>query len=252
MDKLSKNKLEQMKWGIRQDFHDYAEAVVCELEPIIWGIALNRLLKEYGEEHKGAIIDILNRPQNPQRRYYGVETGPWYYGIRPSLNWTWAVEEIRPEIEEYLLSGKIPTEVVPVLLIPQVLTNTIADNLTDIEHGLTIFVDRGGRKGIEYKTEAGVGNIDILARNDKGNFVVIEVKSGTGDESALGQLSKYMAWVRRNLVKENNVEGIIVAEKFTYGLKFAASENTQIRLFEYKVPNTHVGTFKLSFERVAT
>jgi hypothetical protein len=46
---------------------------------------------------------------------YRVEAGPWWYGIRPSLQWTWAVEEIRPEIEEYVLGGKIPAELAPVL-----------------------------------------------------------------------------------------------------------------------------------------
>jgi hypothetical protein len=155
MAKLSKKKLEELKWQIRQDFHDHAEGVVFQLQSIIWGIALRRLLEKYGEENTEAIIDILNRPQNDQRMHYSVEAGPWHYGIRPSLTWTWAVEEIRPEIEEYVLSGKIPTELAPVLLTPNVLRNTIAENLVGIEHGLTVFTDKGETKGIEYKTDVG-------------------------------------------------------------------------------------------------
>jgi Endonuclease NucS len=249
MPKLSVNKLEELKWQIRQAFHNYAEGVVFELQSIIWGIALRRLLEEYGEENKEAIIDILNRPQNDQRMNYRVEAGPWYYGIRPSLKWTWAVEEIRPEIEEYVLGGKIPTELAPVLLTPNILRNTIAENLANIESGLTVFTEKGGTKGIEYRTN--VGPIDILTRDEKDDFVVIEVKSGRADESALGQLLKYMGWVRQNLANEHNTRGIIVAEQITEGLKIGASEHSHIKLFRYNVPRLKLERFRLSFEQIA-
>jgi hypothetical protein len=45
------------------------------------------------------------------------------------------------------------------------LRNTLAENLANIEPGLTLFTEKGEIKGIEYRTE--VGPRDILTRDEK-------------------------------------------------------------------------------------
>jgi hypothetical protein len=64
-----------------------------------------------------------------------------------------------------------------------------------------------GRSGIEYQTD--VGRIDILAAGD-GALYVIELKLGVATDAALGQLLRYMGWVRVHLARGRAVFGIIV------------------------------------------
>ena len=65
------------------------------------------------------------------------------------------------------------------------LHNWLTTRLPEIEPGL-ILVDGG----VEYQTEA--GRIDILAKNQTGGLVVIELKAGKAKDGALGQLLGYM------------------------------------------------------------
>ena len=57
------------------------------------------------------------------------------------------------------------------------LRDFLANNLAVLEPGLQLF-DDGQRRGVEYPVEAGF--IDILAKDPKGHFVVIELKLSYG------------------------------------------------------------------------
>lgn len=91
----------------------------------------------------------------------------------------------------------------------------ITDNFENINFGsdLQIYTDAMGRQGLFYKTE--IGEIDILATDKDGNYVVIELKRSHASDSAVGQLSRYMQWVEVNLAQKENksVRGIIVTHK---------------------------------------
>lgn len=78
-------------------------------------------------------------------------------------------------------------------------------NLQQLERGL--FVDGGE----EYKVPS--GRIDILAKDSHGTPVVIELKAGTADRDAIGQILSYMG----DLQTDNplKVRGIVVAGDFT-------------------------------------
>lgn len=63
--------------------------------------------------------------------------------------------------------------------------------------------------------------MDFLCKDKKGNFVVIELKIKGADE-ALGQVCRYMGWVRENLCESNEkVKGIIISEKADPQLDYA-------------------------------
>lgn len=67
-----------------------------------------------------------------------------------------------------------------------------------------------------------VGYIDILCKDNKGNFVVLELKKGKGSHEAVGKIQKYMAWVYENLSgKDKQVRGIIVVKESDKGLEYA-------------------------------
>jgi len=75
------------------------------------------------------------------------------------------------------------------------------------------------KKG-QYDTQS-VGIIDFLAIDENENFVVIEIKRQATDKT-LGQLLRYMGWVKEELCKSGQkVSGIIVSEQKDIYLDFA-------------------------------
>jgi len=126
----------------------------------------------------------------------------------------------------------------PELLFPveSHLRDFIAKNIDAITvngHRLKLYVDEDGREGVEYPTD--VGPIDILAVDEKGNFVVFELKLSRGADKAMGQISRYMGWVKMNLAEDKGVKGVIVAKKVDEKLKYASSIIPDISLFEYEL-----------------
>lgn len=136
-------------------------------------------------------------------------------------------EEIPMELEK-------EEEVAPVAFpLESHLRDFLARNLETVEKGLKLFQDENGREGVEYPTET--GPIDILAEDKKGDFVVFELKVSRGQDRAIGQLMRYMGWVRQRKAGGRKVRGVILAQKIEEGLKYAASENPNIRLLEYEI-----------------
>lgn len=98
---------------------------------------------------------------------------------------------------------------------------------------LKLYVDPSGRDGIEYPTA--VGPIDILAVDDTGAFYIFELKRARSPDHAIGQLARYMGWVRHTIGKGTNVSGIIVAKEISDKLRYAVSVVPDVTLFEYEV-----------------
>lgn len=98
---------------------------------------------------------------------------------------------------------------------------------------LTLFEDETGRDGKEYPTE--VGFIDILTTDDEGNFVVFELKLSKGADRAVGQLLRYMGWVKMKLANGKKVKGVLVANKMDEKIKYAILSTIDIELFEYEM-----------------
>ncbi|UCE07784.1 MAG: DUF91 domain-containing protein [bacterium] len=111
------------------------------------------------------------------------------------------------------------------------LRNYLSNNLEELEPGLKIHQETN-RNGIEYRVKAGF--IDILAIDKQGQFVVIELKRETGDESSLGQLLAYMGSLKEEKELEN-VRGILVAQDF----------NTKVRLAINVLPNIKIQSYDL-------
>lgn len=115
------------------------------------------------------------------------------------------------------------------------LRDFIAKNLSSMDVGgttLRLYVDNDGIDGVEYPTD--VGRIDILAIDQNDNFVVIELKLSRGSDNALGQLLRYMGWIKSKY-PQKTVQGIIVAGDIDNKLKYAASIVRDITLFKYQI-----------------
>jgi RecB family endonuclease NucS len=88
--------------------------------------------------------------------------------------------------------------------------------------------------GIEFP--AGNRFIDILATDKDHNYVVIELKVSRGYDKVVGQILRYMAWIRKNHAEENQkVRGIIIAREISNDLILACSETTNVELYEYNL-----------------
>lgn len=98
---------------------------------------------------------------------------------------------------------------------------------------LKLFEDENGRDGKEYPTE--VGPIDILTVDDEGNFIVFELKLSKGADKAVGQLLRYMGWIKMKLAKDKKVKGVLVANKMDEKIKYAILSTNDIELFEYEL-----------------
>lgn len=114
------------------------------------------------------------------------------------------------------------------------LQNFLAKNLNLIEAGLSLYKEEG-ITGLEFPV--GGRAIDILAVDKLKNFVVIELKVSRGYDKVVGQILRYIAWVRKNLAGNNQqVRGIIIAREMTEDLLLACSEEShKIDLYEYRL-----------------
>ena len=85
----------------------------------------------------------------------------------------------------------------------------------------------------QFKTD--IGFIDILAKDKKTkNYVVIELKKNQTSDDTIGQLLRYMGWIKKNK-KDDGVKGIIVAGQFDTKLDHAKSMIPNSEVFLYEV-----------------
>lgn len=113
------------------------------------------------------------------------------------------------------------------------LRDYLCKHLEVVEPGLRLSEET---EGVEFN--AGGRFIDILANAANGDFVVIELKVSKGYDRALGQILRYIGWVRANLAEGKRVRGVIIAIKISEDLKLAASCIPDITLREYALSFT--------------
>ena len=110
----------------------------------------------------------------------------------------------------------------------------LAKNLGLLEAGLKLYEDEDGAfTGVEFP--AGQRRIDILAVGADGAYVVIETKVSRAYDQVVGQVLRYMGWIKQNLAGEAPVRGIIVASEISEDLILATSSIEHIRLTEYQI-----------------
>lgn len=105
---------------------------------------------------------------------------------------------------------------------------------TDLGKKFELIEEEGDIVSPQYRTD--VGNIDLLVRDkETKQFVVIELKKGQTSDDTIGQLARYMGWVKEHLKSSNDVRGIIIAGTEDKRLKYAAKALPNCELLLYKV-----------------
>jgi len=102
-----------------------------------------------------------------------------------------------------------------------------------------------GRKLKLYETDelngrqfpAGIWSIDFLAVDEEHNeLVVIELKRGKTSDSSVGQVLRYVSWVRENVAEAGQpVKGVLLAHGVDEELKYAVKELEDIEVKTYQV-----------------
>ena len=112
-------------------------------------------------------------------------------------------------------------------------------NFQKIDFGakLELYQDEDNH-GRQYPTS--VGNIDLLAiDSDNEKFVVIELKKGRSSDEVVGQILRYMGWVKENLAMNDyetyDVRGIIISKEKDDKLEYALKMLSNINIFLYSV-----------------
>jgi restriction system protein len=107
---------------------------------------------------------------------------------------------------------------------------------------LRLFTDESGGLGQQYPTidEEGAesGRIDILAIDPTtSDYVVIELKKGRESDKVVGQILRYISWVRDNLCTSGqNVRGIVICSRADKKLQAAIKPVAHlITVKQYKV-----------------
>ena len=109
------------------------------------------------------------------------------------------------------------------------------NNWEQIDFGEQLSLYTGGEQtGRQYPAET--WSIDFLCLDDNGHLVVIELKRGKTSDAVVGQVLRYIGWVKENLAeKDQEVRGIIIAHEIDEALKYSASGLPFVRVMTYVV-----------------
>lgn len=201
------------------------------VEMHVEGMAVNSpLRKHHPNIHRGSGHDLFYKIERGKFRLWNssADPSPYYKNqatqqdVIVSTN-SEAADETDDESDR-IISSEFAFE--------SDLRNYLAKNLQMIGPGLKLYEDEGF-DGVEYPV--GGRYIDILAVDSDESFIVIELKVSRGYERTVGQILRYMAWVKQNLANGKAVRGLIVAKDISEDLKLAVSMIPAIALYEYEL-----------------
>jgi len=98
-----------------------------------------------------------------------------------------------------------------------------------------IYEEEGELVGQQYPSDT--GPIDILAiSKDKKMLLVVELKKGRASDNVVGQIQRYMGYVKEELAEENQlVKGAIIALDDDLRIKRALSVTSNIDFYRYEI-----------------
>lgn len=106
---------------------------------------------------------------------------------------------------------------------------------TELGKKYNIFEEDGELVGQQYPSDT--GPIDILAiSKDQKTILVVELKKGRVSDQVIGQIQRYMGYVKDELAEEGQeVKGAIIALEDDLRIKRALSVTNYIEFYRYKV-----------------
>ena len=104
---------------------------------------------------------------------------------------------------------------------------------TELGKELDLIIDEGELVSQQYPTD--IGPIDILATDKKsGGYVVIELKKDQTSDATVGQVARYMGWIK-DKKGDKGVRGIIIAGSYDKKLDYALKAVPNVDVYLYEV-----------------
>lgn len=106
---------------------------------------------------------------------------------------------------------------------------------TELGRDFDIFEEDGELVGQQYQSDT--GPMDILAiKKDKSQLLVVELKKGRASDAVVGQILRYMGYVKQELAEANQtVKGVIIALEDDVRIKRALAMTPDISFYRYEV-----------------
>lgn len=106
---------------------------------------------------------------------------------------------------------------------------------TELGKNYDIYEEDGELVGQQYPTDT--GPMDILAiSKDKKELLVVELKKGRASDNVVGQIQRYMGFVKEELAEDNQrVKGVIIALNDDSRIKRALAVAPNIEFYRYEV-----------------
>lgn len=198
--------------------------------------------KTYGEQ----IILSNRRIIDGFRDKYGIDANPRdlsEFLYTPLNGYTTNVKAYWPSSEQIIAE---PVEAEVVEISPEVgeaefamekhLEDFLVRNWESTELGkkYDLIEQDGDIVSPQYRTD--VGYIDLLVKDkETKQYVVIELKKAQTSDVTVGQVARYMGWVKTHLADGQEVNGIIIARSNDLKLQYALQTVPNVELFVYKV-----------------
>ncbi len=106
---------------------------------------------------------------------------------------------------------------------------------TELGREYNIFEEDGQKVGQQYATDT--GPVDILAvSKDRSELLVVELKKGRASDSVVGQILRYMGYVKDVIAEEGQkVKGAIIALEDDQRIRRALAVTPDVTFFRYQV-----------------
>ena len=106
---------------------------------------------------------------------------------------------------------------------------------TELGKDFDIFEEDGELVGQQYQSDT--GPMDILAiKKDKSQLLVVELKKGRASDAVVGQVLRYMGYVKQELAEPNqSVKGVIIALEDDTRIRRALAMTPDISFYRYEV-----------------
>lgn len=83
----------------------------------------------------------------------------------------------------------------------------------------------------------GIGRTDLICRDKNDNYVVLELKVGQSSDAVIGQIMRYMGYIRENWASKEGkeVKGIVLSPSYDEHLYYAAQEAPNIQVLHLRI-----------------
>lgn len=140
----------------------------------------------------------------------------------------------RPRIT---ISGSEDVESASRFALEEILEEFLVANWEHTEFGKSYNILTVDGKKVGQQFPSDTGPIDILALSkDEKEYLVIELKRGKANDRVVGQLLRYMGFVKKDLCQDGKtVRGAIVAHQDDLGMRNALSMVDDVEFYRYSI-----------------